>query len=36
MPQNIVVGREAEAVARFVAEYAGNEADEAERPGDSP
>jgi mono/diheme cytochrome c family protein len=36
MPQNIVVGREAEAVARFVAEYAGNEAGEAERPGDSP
>lgn len=36
MPQNIVVGHEAEEVARFVAEYAGTEADEAERPGDSP
>ena len=32
MPANIVVGEEAEAVARFVAEYAGQEADEAERP----
>ena len=27
MPQNIVVGKEAEAVAKFVAEYAGNEAE---------
>jgi mono/diheme cytochrome c family protein len=34
MPQNIVVGDEAEAVARFVAEYAGNEAEEAPRPGE--
>jgi mono/diheme cytochrome c family protein len=33
MPQNIVVGDEAEAVARFVAEYAGSEAQEAPRPG---
>jgi mono/diheme cytochrome c family protein len=34
MPQNIVVGREAEAVARFVAKYAGNEAEESPRPGE--
>lgn len=27
MPQNIVVGEEAEAIARFVAEYAGGEPD---------
>ena len=33
MPQNIVVGREAEAVARFVAKYAGEEAEESPRPG---
>jgi len=33
MPQNIVVGDEAEAVARFVAKYAGNEAEESPRPG---
>jgi mono/diheme cytochrome c family protein len=33
MPQNIVVGAEAEAVARFVAEYAGTEAEESPRPG---
>jgi len=33
MPQNIVVGEEAEALARFVAEYAGTEAEEAPRPG---
>jgi mono/diheme cytochrome c family protein len=33
MPQNIVVGEEAEAVARFVAKYAGDEAEESERPG---
>ncbi len=32
MPQNIVVGKEAEAVARFVAKYAGEEAEEAPRP----
>ena len=30
MPQNIVVGDEAEAVARFVEEYAGSEADDGE------
>lgn len=33
MPQNIVVGEEAEALARFVAEYAGTEAEESPRPG---
>ncbi len=33
MPQNIVVGEEAEAVARFVAKYAGTEAEEPPRPG---
>lgn len=33
MPQNIVVGDEAEEVARFVAEYAGSEAEEPPRPG---
>jgi mono/diheme cytochrome c family protein len=33
MPQNIVVGEEAEAVARFVAKYAGQDAEEAPRPG---
>jgi mono/diheme cytochrome c family protein len=32
MPQNIVVGQEAEEVARFVAKYAGKEAEESERP----
>jgi mono/diheme cytochrome c family protein len=36
MPQNIVVGEEAEAVARFVAEYSGTEGQEAPRPGGSP
>lgn len=35
MPQNIVVGREAEAVARFVAKYAGGEAEESPRPGET-
>ena len=34
MPANIVVGEEAEAVARFVARYAGSEAGEPPRPGD--
>jgi cytochrome c551 len=34
MPQNIVVGDEAEALARFVAEYAGSEAEESPRPGE--
>jgi mono/diheme cytochrome c family protein len=33
MPQNIVVGQEAEAVARFVAKYAGAEAETSPRPG---
>jgi mono/diheme cytochrome c family protein len=36
MPQNIVVGPEAEAVARFVAEYAGEESEESPRPGAEP
>jgi mono/diheme cytochrome c family protein len=35
MPQNIVVGPEAEEVARFVAHYAGSEAEESPRPGQS-
>jgi mono/diheme cytochrome c family protein len=35
MPQNIVVGKEAEAVARFVAKYAGKEAIESPRPGET-
>ena len=34
MPQNIVVGQEAEAVAKFVAEYAGDEAESSPRPGE--
>jgi len=33
MPQNIVVAAEAEAVARFVADYAGQEVEVAPRPG---
>src|ERR1700709_2363866 len=33
MPQNIVVGKEAEAVARFVAKYAGTSAENSPRPG---
>jgi len=33
MPQNIVVGEEAEELARFVAKYAGTDAEEAPRPG---
>ncbi len=36
MPQNIVVGKEAEAIADFVSEYAGNEAGEPPRPGQNP
>jgi len=36
MPQNIVVGEEAEEVARFVAKYAGEEAEEEPRPTSSP
>jgi mono/diheme cytochrome c family protein len=35
MPQNIVVGDEAQAIAEFVAEYAGDEVDRPPRPGDS-
>jgi mono/diheme cytochrome c family protein len=34
MPQNIVVGEDAEAVAKFVAKYAGSEAEESPRPGE--
>jgi mono/diheme cytochrome c family protein len=33
MPQNIVTGAEAAAVAEFVAKYAGSEADEPTQPG---
>jgi len=33
MPQNIVVGDEAKEVAKFVAKYAGSEAEESPRPG---
>jgi mono/diheme cytochrome c family protein len=36
MPQNIVVGAEAEELARFVAKYAGQDAQTSPRPGDSP
>ena len=35
MPQNIVVGDEAEAVARFVAAYSGRDAETSPRPGES-
>jgi mono/diheme cytochrome c family protein len=35
MPQNIVVGEEAGEVAKFVAEYAGSEAEESPRPGET-
>ena len=35
MPQNIVVGDEARKVARFVAAYAGQEAQNSPRPGES-
>jgi mono/diheme cytochrome c family protein len=34
MPQNIVVGSDAEVLARFVAKYAGSEAEEPPRPGE--
>jgi mono/diheme cytochrome c family protein len=34
MPQNIVVGKEAEEVAEFVAKYAGQDAVESPRPGE--
>lgn len=33
MPQNIVTGEEAEAVAQFVADYAGSEVDRPPQPG---
>jgi mono/diheme cytochrome c family protein len=33
MPQNIVVGQEAEAVARFVAKYSGSESQTTPQPG---
>jgi mono/diheme cytochrome c family protein len=36
MPQNIVVGEEAKAVAKFVAKYAGSEAESSPRPGETP
>ena len=36
MPQNIVVGEEAEAVAEFVAEYAGSDVERPPRPGATP
>jgi mono/diheme cytochrome c family protein len=35
MPQNIVVGREANQVARFVAKHAGQQAQTSPRPGES-
>ncbi|HYH54657.1 MAG TPA: c-type cytochrome [Solirubrobacterales bacterium] len=35
MPQNIVVGEEAKAVSKFVAKYAGSEAESAPRPGEA-
>jgi mono/diheme cytochrome c family protein len=35
MPQNIVVGKEAEAIAEFVAEYAGSDAESSPRPGET-
>jgi mono/diheme cytochrome c family protein len=38
MPQNIILGKEAEEVAKFVAKYAGGDAQNSPRPGqnDSP
>jgi mono/diheme cytochrome c family protein len=35
MPQNIVVGEEADAIAEFVAEYAGADVDEPVQPGNA-
>ncbi|HSS41413.1 MAG TPA: c-type cytochrome [Solirubrobacterales bacterium] len=35
MPQNIVVGDEADEVAKFVAKYAGSEAEQSPRPGEN-
>ncbi|HEY1355228.1 MAG TPA: cytochrome c [Solirubrobacterales bacterium] len=34
MPQNIVVGEEAEEIAKFVAKYAGEDAETSPRPGE--
>jgi hypothetical protein len=34
MPQNIVVGDDAEAVARFVEAYAGQDSETSPRPGE--
>jgi mono/diheme cytochrome c family protein len=36
MPQNIVVGEDAQAVAEFVAAFAGDDVDRPEKPGDTP
>jgi len=36
MPQNIVTGAEADAVARFVAEYSGKDVDRPVKPGAAP
>ena len=36
MPQNIVVGKEAEELAEFVAKYAGEAAESSPRPGQKP
>ena len=35
MPQNILVGDQAQAVADFVAEYSGKDVDRPEKPGDA-
>jgi mono/diheme cytochrome c family protein len=35
MPQNIVVGEDAKEVAKFVAKYAGSEAEQSPRPGET-
>jgi mono/diheme cytochrome c family protein len=35
MPQNIVVGADAKAVARFVEKYAGTQAESSPRPGET-
>ncbi len=35
MPQNIVVGEEARELAKFVARYAGSEAEQSPRPGET-
>ena len=36
MPQNIVVGEDAEAVARFVEKYSGADVEETPQPGNQP